>query len=76
MEENETHTCVWCQSSMDPDLAVCNGCWEEMKWEADKRRNLALVLALNACASAAGHPDPAEGCRLVIATVKDALRLP
>lgn len=33
----ETHTCVWCQQGMNPDLAMCNGCWEEQKTKASDR---------------------------------------
>ena len=35
-----------------------------------------LRTTLTACAAHAGLPDPATGCRAVIATVKDALAIP
>lgn len=35
-----------------------------------------LRMTLYNCASHAGLPDPAIGCRAIIATVKDALAIP
>jgi hypothetical protein len=37
MNDEKTHTCIWCQSAMDPDLAMCGPCWEENLHKRDLR---------------------------------------
>ena len=75
-------TCLWCQQSMILETAVGACCWEGWKQEATAQltTNAALsarvealedeagtcLAALKRCASAAGNPDPARGCRIVI----------
>ncbi len=41
-EDNLTHTCCWCQSSMDPDQAMCVECWQENMKRREVERDHAL----------------------------------
>jgi len=69
----------WCQGFCCSCGTACGEYCENIHGLHNERTELMVENAklretLRMCASQAGNPDPAEGCRLIITTVKEALR--